>query len=76
MWLSLAYLGLMGTVLAFILYYQAIKSIGPTKTAVFINLVPIWAMILSTIILREVVTLPLVLGAAMVIGGVFLTSRS
>jgi drug/metabolite transporter (DMT)-like permease len=76
MWLSLAYLGLMGTVLAFILYYQGIKSIGPSKTAIFINLVPIWAMALSTIVLGEKITLPLVLGAAMVIGGVFLTSRS
>jgi drug/metabolite transporter (DMT)-like permease len=76
MWLSLAYLGLMGTVLAFILYYQGIKSIGPSKTAIFINLVPIWAMSLSTILLGERITLPLVIGAAMVIGGVFLTSRS
>jgi len=76
MWLSLAYLGLMGTVLAFILYYQGIKSIGPTKTTIFINLVPIWAMTLSTILLGEIVTVPLVIGAAMVIVGVFLTSRS
>ena len=76
MWLSLAYLGLMGTVLAFILYYQGIKSIGPSKTAIFINLVPLWAMALSTILLGERITLPLVVGAAMVIGGVFLTSRS
>jgi drug/metabolite transporter (DMT)-like permease len=76
MWLGLAYLGLMGTVLAFILYYQGIKSIGPAKTAIFINLVPIWAMTLSTIVLGERITLPLVLGAAMVIAGVFLTSRS
>ena len=75
-WLSLAYLGLMGTVLAFILYYQGIKSIGPSKTAIFINLVPIWAMTLSTILLGERITLPLAIGAAMVIGGVFLTSRS
>ena len=75
-WLSLVYLGLMGTVLAFILYYQGIKAIGPSKTAIFINLVPIWAMTLSTIVLGERITLPLVLGAAMVIGGVFLTSRS
>lgn len=76
MWLSLAYLGLMGTVLAFILYYQGIKSIGPAKTAIFINLVPIWAMILSAIVPGERITPPLVLGAAMVTGGVFLTSRS
>jgi drug/metabolite transporter (DMT)-like permease len=75
MWLSLAYLGLMGTVLAFILYYQGIKAIGPSKTTIFINLVPIWAMTLSTIILGERITLSLVLGAALVISGVFLTSR-
>ncbi|MEE8589700.1 MAG: DMT family transporter [Spirochaetia bacterium] len=76
MWLSLLYLGLMGTVLAFILYYQGIKSIGPSKTAIFVNFVPIWAMILGAIILGEAITLALILGAAMVIGGVFLTSRS
>jgi drug/metabolite transporter (DMT)-like permease len=76
MWLSLAYLGLMGTVLAFILYYQGIKSIGPSRTAIFVNLVPIWAMALSTILLGERLTLPLVLGAFLVIGGVFMTSRT
>jgi drug/metabolite transporter (DMT)-like permease len=75
-WLSLAYLGLMGSVVAFILYYQGIQSIGPSKTAIFINLVPIWAMVLSTVILKETITAPLVIGAAMVIGGVFLTSRA
>jgi len=63
-------------VLAFILYYQGIKAIGPAKTTIFINLVPIWTMILSTFVLGERITLPLVLGASMVIGGVFLTSRS
>jgi drug/metabolite transporter (DMT)-like permease len=76
MWMSLAYLGLMGTVLAFILYYQSIKSIGPSKTAIFINLVPIWAMILGTMVLGEKVTLSLILGAGMVIVGVFLTNRN
>ncbi|UCF98573.1 MAG: DMT family transporter [Spirochaetaceae bacterium] len=76
MWLSLAYLGLMGTVLAFILYYQGIKSIGPSKTAIFVNLVPIWAMSLGTVVLGERITLSLILGAGMVVGGVFLTSRS
>jgi len=76
MWLSLLYLGLMGTVLAFILYYQGIKSIGPSKTAIFVNFVPIWAMSLGAVILGEAITLALILGAAMVIGGVFLTSRS
>lgn len=76
MWLSLLYLGLMGTVLAFILYYQGIKSIGPSKTTIFVNFVPIWAMTLGAVMLGEAITLALILGTVMVIGGVFLTSRS
>jgi drug/metabolite transporter (DMT)-like permease len=74
--LSLAYLGLMGSVVAFILYYQGIRSIGPSRTAIFINLVPVWAVVLGTLFLGERITLPLVIGAVAVIGGVFLTARS
>jgi drug/metabolite transporter (DMT)-like permease len=75
-WLSLAYLGLMGSVVAFILYYQGIRTIGPSRTAIFINLVPVWAVVLGTLFLGEKITLPLVIGAVAVIGGVFLTNRS
>ncbi len=74
-WLSLLYLGLFGTALGFVLYYDGIGKIGPSKTTIFINLVPIWAMVFAAVILGENITLALVLGAAMVIGGVFLTSR-
>ena len=56
--------------------YHSLRSWSAVILIVFINLVPIWAMVLSTAILRETITLPLVIGAAMVIGGVFLTSRS
>jgi drug/metabolite transporter (DMT)-like permease len=75
MWLSFLYLGVLGTVLAFILYYDGIRRVGPARAAVFLNLVPVFAMVLSVPILGERLTPALLAGATMVIGGVFLTSR-
>ena len=46
-WLCLTYLGVFGTVIAFIYYYQGIVSIGATKAGLFINFVPISGVILS-----------------------------
>jgi len=74
-WLSIGYLGLMGTVVAFILYYQAIREIGPSKTVIFLNFVPIWAIFFGIVILGEKVTGSLILGAAFVIAGVYLTNK-
>jgi drug/metabolite transporter (DMT)-like permease len=74
-WLHLIYLGVFATVIGFIFFYQGIRRIGPVKTGLFINLVPIFAVILSVIFLRESVTISLLIGAALVISGVYLTNR-
>lgn len=75
-WFSIVYLGFFGTVLGFVWYYQGIERIGPMKASVFINFVPISAMILSFFILHETLTLTLVMGGAMVIMGVYFTNAS
>ncbi len=75
-WSSLAYLGCFGTVLGFYWYYQGIERLGAMKASVFINFVPISALILSNFILNEPVTASLLMGGAMVIGGVFFTNAS
>lgn len=75
-WSSLAYLGCFGTVLGFYWYYQGIERLGAMKASVFINFVPISALILSHLILNEPVTASLLLGGAMVIGGVCFTNAS
>jgi drug/metabolite transporter (DMT)-like permease len=69
-WLALLYLGIIGTVVAFVWYYDAIKKIGPTRTSIFNNLVPVFAVIFSVLILREQVSWYTWVGGAMVIGGV------
>ena len=74
-WLSIVYLGFFGTCLGFIWYYEGIREIGPSKAAVFINFVPISAVIMSFFLLGEPVDFSLLVGGALVLSGIYLTNR-
>lgn len=73
-WANVIYLGLFGTVIGFIWYYEGIRAIGPTRAGLFINFVPVSAILLAFWILDEPVTLSLLLGALLVACGVCLTN--
>jgi drug/metabolite transporter (DMT)-like permease len=73
-WFSLFYLGFFGTALGFTLYYRAIKQIGATRSGVFINLVPLFAIILSWCILGESVKGIVVIGGIILLSGVTITN--
>jgi drug/metabolite transporter (DMT)-like permease len=72
-WLGVFYLGFFGTVVGFVWYYEGIRSIGPTKASLFINFVPISAVILAFIVLKEPLTKSLLTGTVLVSLGVYLT---
>lgn len=74
-WFSIFYLGFFGTFLGFWWYYEGINKIGVSRTAVFMNFVPIWAIALDVLILKEKITISLIIGAFLVISGVYLTNR-
>ena len=74
-WLSTFYIGALGTVAAFIWYYQGIQAVGPSRTAVFTNLVPVAAVLLSALILKEPILISMLVGGALCIFGVSLTNR-
>lgn len=75
-WVSFFYLGFFGTVLGFFWYYDGIRSIGPAKASVFINFVPVSAIVLAYFILGEAVTVSLFVGAVLVLGGVYATNAA
>ncbi len=75
-WFSLVYLGLGGTVIGFVWYYQGIRQIGATRASVFINFVPISAIVLGHLVLGEAITPSLLVGTLLVIAGVYLTNRA
>ena len=71
---SLLYLGLIGTVVGFVWYYDGIQKIGATRTAIFTNLVPVFAIILSVLLLHEEVIWFTWVGGILVLGGVWITN--
>lgn len=75
-WVAIAYLALLGTVAAFVWYLEGVRAIGGPRTAVFINLVPVFAVAFAALLLGEPVLPSMVLGGAMVIAGVMLTNRT
>jgi drug/metabolite transporter (DMT)-like permease len=74
-WIAIFYLGICGSVLGLVWYYEGVKTIGPIKTSAFNNLIPIFAMLLSVLILGETLHAYTFYGAGFVIGGVFLINR-
>jgi drug/metabolite transporter (DMT)-like permease len=74
-WVSMFYLGFFGTVIGFVWYYEGIKKIGPMKASLFINFVPISAVVMAFFILDEPITLSLLVGTLLVCSGVYLTNK-
>ncbi|WP_407313968.1 DMT family transporter [Desulfosporosinus sp. SB140] len=74
-WLSILYMSVFASVLGYLFQMVAIQRIGAPRTAIFINLVPIFTIIQSITILGESITLFKLMGAAIVITGVYLATR-
>jgi len=72
---AIAYLGIFGTVIGFVWYYEGVKSIGPARTAVFNNLVPVFGISMSALMLGEPILASMVIGGLLVIAGVSLTNK-
>lgn len=75
-WASLIYLALLGTVLGFLWYYQSINTIGTVRSGVFINFVPLFAMLFGMLFLGEGLTSSLLQGGALVISGAWITNNN
>lgn len=74
-WLSILYLGAIGTVVGFIWYYQGIRAVGPSRTAIFTNLVPAFGVLLGALLLGENILASMLIGGALSAIGVSLTNR-
>jgi drug/metabolite transporter (DMT)-like permease len=74
-WGSLAFLGVLTTAVAFVWYYEGVKVIGPARAGVFINLVPVMAVVLGVLLLGESLDVATVVGGAITVAGVFLLNR-
>jgi drug/metabolite transporter (DMT)-like permease len=74
-WLSLIYLGVLGSALAYIGYYDGIRKIGATRSGVFIALNPLTAVVLGALLLGEQLTLSMCLDGGLVLVGIYLCNK-
>lgn len=72
---SLLYLGVIGSALAYIGYYNGIQHIGATRAGVFIALNPLTAVLLGALLLGERLSAPTFIGGAFVIAGIVICNR-
>ena len=69
--LSLLYLGVLGSALAYIWYYDGLGKIGATRSGVFIALNPLTAVILGALLLDERLSLAMCLGGVLILWGIY-----
>ena len=74
--LCVFYLAFFGTSLGFLWFYDGVKTLGVTKAAIYINLVPVNGILLGTILLKEGLEPSLLMGGACVLTGIYLTNRN
>jgi drug/metabolite transporter (DMT)-like permease len=69
---GIAYLSVVGTVLAFVAFYEGVRLIGAARAASFALLVPIFGVAASVLVLHEPLRATLAVGGAIVIAGLAL----
>lgn len=74
-WLEILYMAILASVVGYYFQLNAIHKIGAPRTAMFINLVPVFTIILASTILHEEVNFYKVFGALLIIGGVYLATK-
>jgi drug/metabolite transporter (DMT)-like permease len=72
--LSIFYVALFPSILAYFCWNKGIDLLGPNRASLFINLIPVFASLLSVWLLDESIQLFHVAGMALILGGMILFS--
>ena len=74
-WAGILVLGILGSGLAYIFWYDALQAIPTSQVSAFINIEPLVTTVMAAFMLGEVITLVSILGAAAIILGVYIVNR-
>ena len=72
-WAAVVYSGLFALALAYLFWYRGVRTLGPTRSAMYANLQPIIALGVAWATLHETPHLLQLVGAACIMGGLLLT---
>lgn len=74
-WTSIAGLGILGSGLAYIMYYDALRELPASQLGVFLNIEPLVTMLLAAPLLNEPITMLTLLGGGLILAGIYLVNR-
>lgn len=73
-WLAVAFLIIVPTALGQQAWLYGVKGVGPSRAGIFINLIPVSALLLSVMILGETLDATKLAGIALILAGVWLVN--
>jgi drug/metabolite transporter (DMT)-like permease len=74
-WGAILVLGIFGSGLAYIAWYDALQALPASQLGVFLNIEPLVTTLLAASFLNESITLLVLIGGAIIIAGVYLVNR-
>lgn len=74
-YLNLLFLGIIASLLCYLMWNTVVRTLGASKTANYIYIVPLITLLTSAIFLSETLTIVSFLGAICIIGGVYIAER-
>jgi len=74
-WVWIIELAVIVTVISFLMWYNGVKKVGAAKAGLFINVMPVSAVLMAAIFLGEELTIHHLLGAIFVLGGVLIGTK-
>jgi drug/metabolite transporter (DMT)-like permease len=72
---ALAYYGTLPSIAAYLFWNRGVAQVGPNKAGLFVHLMPLFGALLSVIFLGERLYAFHYAGAALIFGGIYLTTR-
>ncbi|MBI3660212.1 DMT family transporter [Candidatus Acetothermia bacterium] len=74
-WLALAWLGLLGSCVAYLLYFYLIHAVGPTRTTMVTYVMPVVGIALGVYFMQELLSWSIAVGAVLTGLGVYVVNR-
>ncbi len=74
-WISAVSLGIFCTAMALIMFFHLLSQVGVTKSVSVAYLIPVFGILWGAIFLDEALTVKMIFGGALILMGVFLTTR-
>ena len=74
-WFALVWLGVIGSCVAYLLFYYLIHAIGPTRATMVTYTFPLIGVVLGVVFLGELLDINLVLGGGLVLASIVIVNR-